>query len=192
MFFWALLLATWCSESAMKIKNIESQYKQTGATLAISLIILLLMTLIGVSGMKTNILEEKMVNNDRQYKVALHAAEFALREAENQIDAEAKYSNAVTTSSTDVGERGLYLASAASSGWWGGVDWDDADQVKASSSSTSERSLNYIIEQLPVPGSKKGSKEASTALKRNYYRVTSRAVVAGINARVMLQSTYKK
>lgn len=149
------------------------------------------MTLLGVTAMKTNILEEKMVNNDRQYKVALHAAELALREGENQIDPDATYSNALTTTTTNASDRGLYMAKAApTNGWWDGVSWTNANQVKASSSSTNERPLNYIVEQLSY--TEKDSKEAGVALSRKYYRVTSRALVTGITAKVMLQSTYKK
>jgi len=60
----------------MKTKAINSTNNQAGAILVISLIILLIMTLLGVSVMSVNILEGKMVNNDRQYKEALHAAYF--------------------------------------------------------------------------------------------------------------------
>lgn len=177
--------------SAMKMKNTKARFKQTGATLAISLIILLIMTLLGVTAMKTNILEEKMVNNDRQYKIALHAAELALREGENQIDPDAAYSNVLTSDSTAASNRGLYLGeSAPANGWWSEVNWTNEDQVKASSSSTSERPLNYIVEQLSY--AEKDSKEAGVALSRKYYRVTSRALVTGIAAKVMLQSSYKK
>lgn len=177
----------------MTMKNTNALFEQTGAVLPVSMIFLLLLTMLGVTAVKTNILGEKMVNNDRQYKVALHAAEFVLREGENQIDTAATYSSVVTTDSTASSNRGLYLASAApSNGWWDGVNWGNTDQIKASSSSTSDRPLKYIVEQLPASSSGRDSKEASTELSRNYYRVTSRAYVTGIAAKVMLQSTYKK
>ncbi len=176
----------------MKMNNIESRFKQAGATLAISLIILLIMTLLGVTAMKTNILEEKMVNNDRQYKVAFHAAELTLREGENQINTSAAFSNALTTDTTNASSRGLYLSSTPSMIWWNDVDWDNAYQVKASSHSSSEKPLSYIIEQLPVPNSGRDSREAGRALSRKYFRVTSRAIVTGVAAKVMVQSTYKK
>ncbi|MEE9354252.1 MAG: PilX N-terminal domain-containing pilus assembly protein [Methylococcaceae bacterium] len=192
----------------MKISSIETSYHQKGATLATSLIILLVMTLVGITAMRTNILEEKMVNNDRQYKIALHTAELALREGEGQINPDARYSNVISTHATT---SGMYLASAATTiEWWNTVGWDDVIEVRkfglasngttvtasstviASLSSTVGNLPSYIIEQLPVPDVEKDSKEAGIALTRNYYRVTSRALVIGTEAKVMLQSTYKK
>ncbi|MCF6202163.1 MAG: pilus assembly protein [Methylococcaceae bacterium] len=173
------------------MKLINSSNKQKGAILVLSLIILLIMTLLGVSVMSVNILDEKMVNNDRQYKEALHAAELTLREAEKLIDPDATYNTALTTSSTVASNRGLYLStSAPTGGWWKGVNWNNADQVKESSSSTANKSIHYIIEQLPAAPA--DSKEAGLAVTKKYYRITSRAIVTGSNAKVMLQTTYKK
>lgn len=173
------------------MKVINSSNKQRGAILVVSLIILLIMTLLGVSVMSVNILDEKMVNNDRQYKEALHAAELTLREAEKLIDPDATYNTEITTSATSASNRGLYLStSAPTGGWWEGVNWDNADQVKESSSSTTNKSINYIIEQLPAAPA--DSKEAGLSVTKKYYRITSRAIVAGSNAKVMLQTTYKK
>ena len=62
-----------------------SPLAQTGAALVVSLIILLVMTVIGVSAMKTTVLEEKMAANARQRQIAFQAAEAALRDAEDWI-----------------------------------------------------------------------------------------------------------
>jgi type IV pilus assembly protein PilX len=58
---------------------------QQGAVLAISLIILLLMTIIGVSAMQSTTLQEKMAGNLRDSNLAFQAAETALRDAENYL-----------------------------------------------------------------------------------------------------------
>ena len=175
----------------MKIKTFKNLNSQKGAVLAISLIFLLLMTVLGVSVMKTNILEEKMVNNDRHHKEALHLSELALREAERAINPAAVYSHVITTNSS-----GLYLASAApTNGWWkkegGGVDWDNATQVKTSSS-VIDNPPKYIVEQLPAYNSSGNSREAGGVQNRKYYRVTSRTLIPGTKAKVILQSTYLK
>lgn len=60
----------------MQIKN------QTGAALIISMIILVLMTLLGLSSIRTSSLEEKMTANLRDQELAFQAAEIALRDAE--------------------------------------------------------------------------------------------------------------
>ncbi len=66
---------------------INCTYKtpQSGVILVISLIMLLLMTLIGVTAMQVTGLEEKMAGNNKDMNVAFQAAEAALRDAENDI-----------------------------------------------------------------------------------------------------------
>jgi type IV pilus assembly protein PilX len=59
--------------------------QQQGSALIISLLILLVMTLIGISAMSTATMEEKMAANDRNQKVAFLTAEAGLTEAENAI-----------------------------------------------------------------------------------------------------------
>ena len=55
---------------------------QKGAVLIVSLLMLLVMTIIGVAGMSSTVMEEKMANNNRQKHLALQSASGALREAE--------------------------------------------------------------------------------------------------------------
>ncbi len=61
------------------------QSKQYGVILIISLVMLLLLTLIAVSGMQTTTLEEKIAGNKRNRNLAFQAAESSLREAEQWI-----------------------------------------------------------------------------------------------------------
>jgi type IV pilus assembly protein PilX len=56
--------------------------QQTGAVLVISLFILVVITLIGISAIQTTTLEEKMTGNMRDHDLAFQAAESALRDAE--------------------------------------------------------------------------------------------------------------
>lgn len=55
---------------------------QNGAVLIVSLLMLLVMTIIGIAGMSSTVMEEKMANNNRQKQLALQSASGALREAE--------------------------------------------------------------------------------------------------------------
>ncbi|MEE9337106.1 MAG: PilX N-terminal domain-containing pilus assembly protein [Methylococcaceae bacterium] len=52
-----------------------SSSSQQGAVLIVSLLFLVIMTILGVSAMSTNVLEEKMVSNIRQEKIAFQAAD---------------------------------------------------------------------------------------------------------------------
>ncbi|MCK4742595.1 MAG: hypothetical protein KAT25_02110 [Sulfuriflexus sp.] len=62
-----------------------SKHKQQGAVLIVSLIILLLMTIIGVSSMKTTTLEERMAGNMRDQNLAFQSAEAAIVEGETYL-----------------------------------------------------------------------------------------------------------
>lgn len=59
---------------------------QRGAVLVVSLLILLVLTIIGVSGMQSSTLEEKMASNSRDRNVAFQSSEAALRDAEEYIE----------------------------------------------------------------------------------------------------------
>jgi len=59
--------------------------KQQGAVLIVSLIMLLIMTIIGLSAMQSTTLEEKMAGNYRNSNIAFQAAEDALRDSEKDI-----------------------------------------------------------------------------------------------------------
>ncbi len=60
---------------------------QRGAVLAVSLILLLVLTVLGVATMDTSGLELKMASNNRDRQMAFQAAEAALVSAELDIDA---------------------------------------------------------------------------------------------------------
>jgi type IV pilus assembly protein PilX len=58
---------------------------QSGAVLVIGLIILVVLTLLGVQGMRTNVAQERMAGNMRERNVAFQAAEAALRQGESVV-----------------------------------------------------------------------------------------------------------
>jgi type IV pilus assembly protein PilX len=96
-------VAVACGESTYTIQGIKVAYclnketttlmyclaptynKQSGVVLVVSLIMLLLLTLVGLSGMQSTILEEKMAGNMRDRNLAFQAAEAALQDAEQHI-----------------------------------------------------------------------------------------------------------
>ncbi len=66
----------------LKRISLPGRRRQQGAVLAVTLMILLVVTLLTVSNMHTSILEEKMAGNNSDRNVAFQAAESGLREAE--------------------------------------------------------------------------------------------------------------
>ncbi|MES2205720.1 MAG: PilX N-terminal domain-containing pilus assembly protein [Pseudomonadota bacterium] len=59
--------------------------KQHGSTLFIALTFLVVITLMGLSGMQTATLQERMAGGERDYSIALQAAEMGLRDAERDL-----------------------------------------------------------------------------------------------------------
>ena len=64
----------------------RSSIAQRGAALFVSLIFLILITLLGVAGVQTVSLEEKMAGNSYDRNLAFQAAEAGLREAEKYVE----------------------------------------------------------------------------------------------------------
>ena len=58
---------------------------QRGSALVVSLMILMVMTILGITAMGSTTLEERMANNNRQHQLAFQSAESALRDAENWL-----------------------------------------------------------------------------------------------------------
>lgn len=66
--------------------KIVKHKQQQGAVLAVSLIMLLLLTMVGITGMQTTSLEEKMAGNTNNLNLSFEASETALRIGEQFID----------------------------------------------------------------------------------------------------------
>ena len=163
-------------------------YKQSGAALFVALIMLLLMTIIGVTSMKSTVLEEKMAGNMINRGFAFQAAESALKDGENILK---------STTILPVfpkPDAGLYLPSTTNTPRWERVDWSKDAETKAYSGTLTNIAAKprYIIEELPATPESGGSLEVGVAGEVRFYRVTSRGVGGTDKAIVMLQSTYKR
>lgn len=159
---------------------------QSGVVLIISLIMLLLLTLIGTTGMQSTSLEEKMAGNIRDKNLAFQAAESALKAAESSL-----ISPAVLPTFTDAGTGGFYKdtstiptdsAILADSFW-------TTNPVARSSVSTLGNGITtpvYIIQQLPAACFGTCPPDPTTTP----YKITVRATGGTTNAVVILQSIY--
>ncbi len=159
--------------------------KQRGAVLAISLIMLLLVTLIGVSGSQLAGLEEKMAGNLNEKNSAFQAAEAALATVEDSLTTPPIFS--------DTGLNGFYTESSA-------VDLSTAkltqDSFWLSNPNVAQLALNalsvpnayYIIQELSSVCL--GICQPGTPVSVNYYRVTVRASGHQVKHSVVLQSVF--
>lgn len=170
------------------MNNTSIMKRQRGAVLMTTLLLLLVMTLLGFSGMRTTILEEKMAGNFRDANLAFQSSESGLRAAEAFIDANptANYNNVAA---------GLYQPTNADPPRWEQVNWDNADEILAYPTVLSTELADPpdgIIEELEIVLEVGDSQEAGMASESQYYRVTADAVGGSENAKVRLQTTYKR
>jgi type IV pilus assembly protein PilX len=88
---------------------------QKGAVLIVSLVMLIIMTLLGISGMNNTVMQERMAGNQRNSTLAFQAAEAALRAAEIAIDTTwgSDFPDGDTTGSTANDNHGVFLLNSS-------------------------------------------------------------------------------
>lgn len=155
--------------------------RQTGAALIVSLIMLLLLTVVGISSVRMTSLQERMAGNLQFRTKAFERAEEAARFAENEAE---NFGGGVAFTNTN----GLYN-SPANNGLprWraAGTSWRSAPELQGGNILG-----EYILESI---GTVKIDPTCMTADCQygTIYRVTARAAVENTGADVMIQTTYK-
>ena len=108
--------------------------RERGAVLAIGLIILVIMTLLGVTAMSTTSLENKMAGNLKDWNLALQAAEAGLRDAETDIVTTGRVSGltnvtagcfAVMSGTPDERDGQCQSAAGDTTNIWQTINWAD-------------------------------------------------------------------
>ncbi|RUQ29191.1 MAG: hypothetical protein EKK68_12940 [Candidatus Competibacteraceae bacterium] len=195
-------------------KEVGFLVKQQGAALVVALIMLVLMTLVGITAMQVTTVQEKMVANSRDLNVAFQAAEVALLRGEHYVKnmQDAIFTTTCKGSGSTIG----LCKPGQSTPIWTTISWSDTDpvtleygneqenkQIPASETSvdniqplpakTVAKQPRYIIEDIT---SVSGGGQAN--LSKGLYRITAQGYGQAVNdngqplARVMLQSVFKK
>jgi type IV pilus assembly protein PilX len=169
--------------------------RHRGMALFISLVLLLVLTIIGVSAVQTSTLETRMARNEHDVLLAFQSAESALRDAEDFLE-------------TVVSIAGF--TAAGSNGLWNtpelgdGARWDDPDIWDGDGSVAADTEVGdvvaaqprYFIEHIASIEREENAYQIDdpyslTATDRvEIFRVTALGTGGTANARVMLQSTY--
>ncbi len=160
--------------------------RQSGAALVMGMIIMVLLTLLGLTAMGTSLLEERMAANARDRIRAFQAAEAALRFCESAVTPTTVFNNS----------NGLYQPAAAGTApRWETVDWksDSAVQKYPGTLPLIEDVNNprCIAEDLGVVVKEGLRMGVPTGPSYGYYRVTARGLGATDRTVVMLQTTLK-
>lgn len=164
--------------------------KQQGAVLIVSLIMLLVMTLIGVSAMRATILEEKMAGNYRDSNIAFQAAEAVLRDAEAEFNCTG--ANCRGTLVSGLNDFDASCTNGLCDGWSNAVWTDTAKMANAVSYSTYSSVAavpgvaaqpNYLLEgkKCMAPG---------WASWKYCYQITAIGYGGSLNTKRLLQEIY--
>lgn len=165
--------------------NLVVTGRQRGAALIVSLILLLIMTVLGVTSMRATTLQERMAGNLRDNNLAFQAAEAALREGEQFLEQ--------ATLPPFNGAAGLLQRQSESgqAAFWNGYDWG-ADSRTAAAVDGVVQAPRFVIEELPPVPAEGDSLRFGALPDVGFYRVTARAVGGSTDAVSILQTTYRR
>jgi type IV pilus assembly protein PilX len=172
-------------------QNTHPQGKQQGAVLVTSLMLLLVMTIIGVTGMQVTTLEEKMAGNMRDRNLAFQAAEAALRAGENVL------TQATLPTFSNNGANGMYTSSSNAAIITNITDtatWAAANTVVYNGGNLANIATapEYIIQQLPSVDGGGASLDGTSFSTSEFFRVTARGTGGSNTAVAVVQSVYKR
>lgn len=172
-------------DKMQKAVNSGDQRRQRGAVLIFCLVFLAVLTLMGMAGMESTILEERMSGNMQDNNTAFQAAESALRVAEAWIEASATKPATSTDGSTVVWELDAMDPNTAdSTDWWADsardASWWSSNAEAISGLQGVAAQAEYIIE------------EYQDSPSRTFHRITARGVGLNSATEVKLQSIYAK
>ena len=161
---------------------------EDGSVLIVALIILMVVSLLGVAGMRSSTTEENMTGHWKSRNIAFQAAEVALRAGEDRIE------SAASRSALDDGG-GWYLMEGEAA-----PDYTDASNWTTTSSAQIASSLDqvtqqprYIIKYMGDTGSQGLSPGGGGAgVTVDLFTVTAIGYGSSPGTRVVLQSTYAR
>ena len=162
-----------------------SHGSQRGAALIVAMVMLLAMTLLGMTAIRTTTLQERMAGNLRDSNLAFQSAERALREGEKFLRS--------PTIPPFTGANGLLTMQddAGQGSFWSGYDWAGNGRTAAGVLEVASAPL-YVIEELPPVPMAGGSERFGALPDVGFYRVTAQAVGGTTDAVAILQTTYRR
>lgn len=172
--------------------------KQQGMALIVGLIVLLLLTLIGITAMNSTILQDRMSANASDRSAAFQAAVAAARSGEERVR-NAQLPSASVDTCHPAG--GFYQVVACDGVQWkrdwrgGGGVYDYDLKLEEEKPRLDQIQARYIIEQLPPDTDGQGGSLViggnETDRRRPVYRITANATYADGSAQVTVQTTYQ-
>ncbi len=173
------------------ISTAQSLSRQCGAALIVSMMMLIILTLIGVTSMRTTVMEERMTSNERNRSIAMHATESAMRDAERTILA---YDQLLQfTNSSDPGTFG---EADADLDFFDPSIWNDTNSIEATnkdhiaSAGEAARTMARQVQRDINADGDKSFKNAGEGVSAGvtYFKITGRGVGGDTRSEVILQT----
>lgn len=158
------------------------RHHQCGAVLIIGLILLVVMAMIGLTGMQTTTQQERMAGNLRDRNAGFQSAETALRVGENQVNINVMPPIGNGYYDASEGAPPPSDSNLAQDGFW-----TAATSVSIAAVYGTAAPPAYMIERRPMVSDNLGAGEAKT---KEIFKVSARGVGASTNSVVVVQSTY--
>lgn len=185
--------------------GIITRDRQGGVVLFMSLIMLLIITVLGLSSVQTTSMQERMARNSRDANLAFQAAESAIKDAETIVE---DFASLAAFDDADANQNGLYYEAAFDevNNWrsiedGGLVDWEspDGDYLTADTSiSNVAAQPKYIVEHVKTVVSDEDRLNLDNvgqdtgSGRAQIFRITVYGTGGTETAHVMIQSTYGK
>lgn len=169
----------------------QSTKHQQGAVLIVGLIMLLLLTVIGMSSIRGTDLQERMAGNARNHNLAFQASEAAIRSAENYLSGAS-----ITPFQSGAGYH-KDLTETTPPPFWSVTDWAGKGVKLADNTLAGvPEQPRYAIEQLEVIispgnyGSAVDQQSIDSMAEREVYRVTARGLGGTTDSEALIQTTF--
>jgi type IV pilus assembly protein PilX len=179
--------------------RLRSHRREEGAVLVVGLVMVLLMSIIGLSAIRGSNLQESMAGNMRERNLAFQASESALRIGEGLVSDQV--SRPLITNNQGL-YNDTYTVPTTSILTFTEENWKDAARVKVTALSLQyvSREPTYIVEQLDpdigLGAAMEGSAVDLEGMQNTGditpYRVTARGFGGSVNAVKTLQTTYNR
>ena len=188
------------------MNQFKSANRQQGAALAVSLIILTLMTVIGVTAVKSSVIENRIATNMYDKQMSFEAAEAALRDAEAWLTSQESSPDAVKTaggtSTVTVWVKGFPTnthsdveATEVPLKFSDDSIWDTYGETYGQVSGASDMDLaaapQFIVEQFTFIPDDMSAETLAAGRGEFYYRITARARGGSSTSKTLLQTIYR-
>jgi len=164
-------------------------HTQRGAALITALLLLVVLTILGVSVMQMSRVQEKMAGNTRDINVGFETAEGALRNAEALIRVQPLRPNTCTDNSCPYRGDDLGDVANQNADWWVTNGRAFADSSGGQMTGVAENP-RYVIEQITMLPDVPDPTDPGAL--RTFYRVTARSTGASGLSNTIVQSTFAR